>query len=291
MSLSSQELPDFFPELIRAGVKLNACSLHQLEAYGAAFPGGEVGLRFNPGLGSGGTGKTNVGGPDSSFGIWHELLPQAQAIVAKHKLKVRSLLIWINAPLAAILTRCVMQVVRIHTHIGSGSDPAVWQRVSGLSIDLCRKFPDVTTLNLGGGYKVGRMAYEKARARPACLSCDTLAHGMPASLHRALSWRSSARRCATRSWLSLPRPAARCAPPFGRSCSFVPQALILFRRSATQLHLEIEPGTFLLANSCSIVSTVQARARAASSLQRLCSPYPALASSRRIRPPRHRARS
>jgi diaminopimelate decarboxylase len=54
--------------------------------------------------------------------------------------------------------------VRIHTHIGSGSDPAVWQRVSGLSIDLCRKFPDVTTLNLGGGYKVGRMAYEKARA-------------------------------------------------------------------------------------------------------------------------------
>ena len=90
MSLSSQELPAFFPELIRAGVKLNACSLHQLEAYGAAFPGGEVGLRFNPGLGSGGTGKTNVGGPDSSFGIWHELLPQAQAIVAKHKLKARS---------------------------------------------------------------------------------------------------------------------------------------------------------------------------------------------------------
>ena len=89
MSLSSQELPAFFPELIRAGVKLNACSLHQLDAYGAAFPGGEVGLRFNPGLGSGGTGKTNVGGPDSSFGIWHELLPQAQAIVAKHKLKAR----------------------------------------------------------------------------------------------------------------------------------------------------------------------------------------------------------
>jgi len=39
----------------------------------------------------------------------------------------------------------------------------VWQRVSGLSLDLCRKFPDVTTLNLGGGFKVGRMAYEKAR--------------------------------------------------------------------------------------------------------------------------------
>ena len=36
------------------------------------LPGTEVGLRFNPGLGSGGTSKTNVGGPSSSFGIWHE---------------------------------------------------------------------------------------------------------------------------------------------------------------------------------------------------------------------------
>jgi len=36
-------------------------------------------VRFNPGLGSGGTGKTNVGGPSSSFGIWHELLPDVQA--------------------------------------------------------------------------------------------------------------------------------------------------------------------------------------------------------------------
>jgi diaminopimelate decarboxylase len=137
--LASQEFPDFFPELVRAGVRVNACSLNQLELYGAAFPGTEVGLRFNPGLGSGGTGKTNVGGPDSSFGIWHEQVPEVQALLAKYKLKA----------------------VRIHTHIGSGSDPAVWQRVSGMSLDLCRKFPDVHTLNLGGGYKVARMAYEK----------------------------------------------------------------------------------------------------------------------------------
>ena len=46
-------------------------------------------------------------------------------------------------------------VSRIHTHIGSGSDPDVWQRVSLLSLNLVRDFPDVVTLNLGGGYKVG----------------------------------------------------------------------------------------------------------------------------------------
>jgi len=187
ISLSTQELPSFFGDLIKRGVKLNACSLSQLERYGAAFPGGEVGVRFNPGLGSGGTGKTNVGGPSSSFGIWYESLPKVKEIVAKYNLKV----------------------VRIHTHIGSGSDPAVWQKVSGMSLDLCREFPSVTTLNLGGGYKVARMAYEK--------STDLQVVGAP-----------------------------------------VKQAFETFaKETGRKLKLEIEPGTFLLANSCAVVTTVQ----------------------------------
>jgi len=115
ISLSSQELPIDFAELLRLGIHVNACSLLQLERIGQAMPGQQVGLRFNPGRGSGGTGKTNVGGPNSSFGIWHEWADQAQAIATQYKLKV----------------------VRIHTHIGSGSDPVVWQksprRVSRLS--------------------------------------------------------------------------------------------------------------------------------------------------------------
>jgi diaminopimelate decarboxylase len=77
----------------------------QLEKFCAKFPGREVGLRFNPGLGSGGHGKTNVGGPWSSFGIWFEWSDKAAEIVNKAGCKV----------------------VRIHTHIGSGSDPAVWR--------------------------------------------------------------------------------------------------------------------------------------------------------------------
>ena len=67
------------------GLNVNACSLSQLEAFGKEFPGAEIGLRFNPGLGSGGTGKTNVGGPSSSFGIWHELLPKAGMVVREPK--------------------------------------------------------------------------------------------------------------------------------------------------------------------------------------------------------------
>ena len=82
----------------------------------------------------------NVGGPTASFGIWHELLPEVKAVVAEYNLNIE----------------------RIHTHIGSGSDPDVWQTVSILSLNLVREFPSVVTLNLGGGYKVGRMSYEKS---------------------------------------------------------------------------------------------------------------------------------
>ena len=187
ISLSSQELPEFFADLVALGVKINACSLSQLQRFGEACPGAEVGLRFNPGLGSGGTGKTNVGGPSSSFGIWHELLPETQRIAEEHGLKV----------------------VCIHTHIGSGSDPAVWQKVSGMSLDLVRQFPEVATLNLGGGYKVGRMAGE------ASTDLDVVG-----------------------------APVADAFKAFAEE-------------TGRELHLEIEPGTFLLANAGALVSTVQ----------------------------------
>ena len=140
LSLSSQELPQNFENLITKGIEFNACSFHQLETFGQLFPGGSCGVRFNPGMGSGETGKTNVGGPSSSFGIWHELKSNVKAIAEKYGLKIK----------------------RIHTHIGSGSDPAIWQAVSAMSLGLVEEFVDVSSLNLGGGYKVGRMSYEKA---------------------------------------------------------------------------------------------------------------------------------
>lgn len=138
ISISTQEFPGDFQLWVERGVKVNACSLSQLRRYGEAFPGTLVGLRFNPGLGSGGTAKTNVGGPSSSFGIWHEKVAEVKAILSEFSLTAE----------------------RVHTHIGSGSDPAVWQRTAQLSLALVEQFPDVTTLNLGGGYKVARTAEE-----------------------------------------------------------------------------------------------------------------------------------
>lgn len=141
--LSTQELPEDFIDLVNAGIHVNACSVHQLKRFGRAFPGKSVGLRVNPGVGSGGFSgsttafsKTNVGGPSSSFGIWHETVTDGtiQTIVDAYNLSIE----------------------RIHTHIGSGSDPDVWQQVAQRSLSFCQQFDTVHTLNLGGGYKVGR---------------------------------------------------------------------------------------------------------------------------------------
>jgi diaminopimelate decarboxylase len=187
ISLSTQEFPAEFRRLHEAGIRFNACSLNQLRRFGEQFPGAELGLRFNPGLGSGGTVKTNVGGPASSFGIWHEYRAEAAAIVEEHGLRV----------------------VRVHTHIGSGSDPAVWLHVAQLSLALVREFPAVTTLNLGGGYKIGRMSYEQ-----------------------------------TTDFREIGEPIREAFEDLARD-------------TGRRLHLEIEPGTYLTANSCSLLATVQ----------------------------------
>jgi len=190
ISLSSQECPEDLDELLDLGMKFNACSLRQLTRFGELRPGSrgdQLGVRFNPGLGSGGTGKTNVGGPSSSFGIWHESMPEVRAILDKYDL----------------------EPARVHTHIGSGSDPAVWQRVAGLSLALCEQIPSVSVLNLGGGYKVGRMSTEK--------STDLAVVGEPVK---------------------------------GTFEEFA-------ERTGRKLHLEVEPGTFLVANAGSLVTRVQ----------------------------------
>lgn len=187
MSLSSQEFPADFKDLYEKGIEVNLCSLEQIEKFGKLFPGGKCGIRFNPGRGSGGTGKTNVGGPSSSFGIWHELKDEVKTLVTKYNLNV----------------------VRIHTHIGSGSDPVVWQDVTNDSINLVRDFPDVTVLNLGGGYKVGRMSYEE--------STDLQVVG---------------------------EPVANLFTKFSEE-------------TGRELKLEIEPGTYLVANSGTLLTTVQ----------------------------------
>jgi diaminopimelate decarboxylase len=100
-------------------------------------------------------------------------------------------------------------VERIHTHIGSGSDPEIWQQVANKSLSFCKVWDTVSTLNLGGGFKVGR--------NPGEPTTDLQVVGQP-----------------------------------------VTTAMKEFaKETGRELHLEIEPGTYLVAMAGALVSTVQ----------------------------------
>ncbi len=187
ISLSTQELADDFRYWAQDGVKINLCSLSQIQRLGSWKIGEPVGLRFNPGTGSGGTNRTNVGGPSSSFGIWKDDLAKARDLC--HQLG--------------------LEVERIHTHIGSGSDPEVWKKVAGMSLDLVSAFPTVHTLNLGGGFKVARM----------------------------------------------PDEVATDLQEIGQSVKSIIEEFAA--ETGRKLKLEVEPGTFLVAHACSLVTSVQ----------------------------------
>jgi diaminopimelate decarboxylase len=185
VQLTSQMPSRALREHLARGVLFNACSLHQLEEFGRLAPGREVSLRVNPGLGTGSTKRTNTGGPASSFGIWHEAMGEVAAIATRHDLRIR----------------------RLHSHVGSGTDPEVWKRCARMTLDLVSRLPEVATVNLGGGFKVGRMPEE-----PSVDMADVGAH-----VRRELE-------------------------------SF-------HERDGRALHLEIEPGTFLVANAGVIVAS------------------------------------
>ena len=184
--ITGQELPKNLVELVGKGVQFNACSLYQLQKYGSKYPGTNVTIRINPGLGSGHSNKTNVGGPASSFGIWHECIDRINDLAKEHNLNIN----------------------RLHTHIGSGSDPAVWVKAAEMSLDHVRALPNVTILNLGGGFKVARTQEE-------------------------------------------------VATDLRKISSAVADVLQTFYdKTGRKIHLEIEPGTFLMANAGSLITTI-----------------------------------
>ncbi|NUM54661.1 MAG: diaminopimelate decarboxylase [Candidatus Hydrogenedentes bacterium] len=186
LQITAQQLPHNLKELVEQGVLFTACSLHQLDTYGSLFPNTEVCVRVNPGLGSGHSNRTNVGGPSASFGIWHEHLDEVEAIRGQYGLTIS----------------------RMHTHIGSGADPDAWHSCAQLSLNIAAQLPNVRTLSLGGGFKVGRMSLEP--------TADLQVIGR------------------------------RIVSDFEE----------FYSKYSRKLHLELEPGTYLVANAGAIVCTI-----------------------------------
>ncbi|MBN4046836.1 diaminopimelate decarboxylase [bacterium AH-315-P07] len=186
IQITAQEIPDNLRDLVDQGVLYNACSVHQLESYGKLFTGTEISIRVNPGLGSGHNNRTNVGGPSSSFGIWHGHLDQVETVRAEFDLKITGM----------------------HTHVGSGGDPEVWKTCAKISLDIVAQLPDVTRISLGGGFKVARMPGE-----------------VPADLQ------------------AIGKVIVEDFKNFAEQHN-------------RELQLELEPGTFLVANAGVLISTI-----------------------------------
>lgn len=137
--LTSQEIqsPENLRFLAKNGVLYTACSLLQLETYGKTFPNTEIGIRFNIGIGSGTFLHITTGGKKASFGIY-EQREEIKSLLKKYNLTLKT----------------------IHLHIGSGSDPKKQKKAIKEGLKLVKNFPTVTTLDMGGGFKVGDMSNE-----------------------------------------------------------------------------------------------------------------------------------
>ncbi|MEO7530949.1 MAG: diaminopimelate decarboxylase, partial [Sediminibacterium sp.] len=121
-------------EAVALGVNINIDSLSNLEKfgkkYGHSYP---VGIRLRPNIMAGGNLKISTGHEKSKFGIPIEQVDKILALVNQHNLFICGL----------------------HVHTGSEiKDVSVFMKVSDIFFDLIPHFPEVTYLDLGGGFKV-----------------------------------------------------------------------------------------------------------------------------------------
>ena len=145
--LTSQEVPpgparDDLEEAMKKGLKYNVCSFRQLELVAdfAAQNNIPLAMRIHPGVGSGESVTRNTGDKYSCFGVHLSDLEKALNLAASKKITIDT----------------------AHVHIGSGGDPQEWRENIDRQLGYVEKyFPDVETVNLGGGFKEARMPDEK----------------------------------------------------------------------------------------------------------------------------------
>ncbi|MCI1930446.1 MAG: diaminopimelate decarboxylase [Clostridia bacterium] len=131
--ISNNVSKDEMQYAIDAGVKISVDSLEQLEQYGQFNPGGEISVRFNPGVGAGHNIKVVTGGKKTKFGVNHEYVPQVKEILKKYNLKL----------------------IGINQHIGSlFIDDKAFVKSIGNLFDIARQFDDLTFIDMGGGFGV-----------------------------------------------------------------------------------------------------------------------------------------
>lgn len=114
-------------------VTISVDSLSQLETYGQINPGGDVAVRFNPGIGTGHHQKVVTAGKKTKFGVQKDFVPQVKELLDKYNLNL----------------------VGIDQHIGSlflESDSYI-KGVESL-LEIAAQFPGLKFIDMGGGFGV-----------------------------------------------------------------------------------------------------------------------------------------
>lgn len=128
------------------GLRITLDNLHPLQEWPEIFKGQNLFVRIDPGQGRGHHEHVKTAGVHSKFGV--------------PRFEVEELIKLVNAAGA--------NVVGIHAHSGSGvSDPNAWRATALELIKVAEHFPNVATLDLGGGLgipeKPGDRPFDLAR--------------------------------------------------------------------------------------------------------------------------------
>ncbi len=118
---------------IEEGVITSVDSLSQLCQYGRLNPGGEVAIRFNPGVGAGHHEKVITGGKKTKFGVDSDFVPQVKDILQKYDLK----LIGINQHIGSLFMDGQKFVESIHN-----------------LLEIAGHFDTLQFIDMGGGFGI-----------------------------------------------------------------------------------------------------------------------------------------
>lgn len=121
------------------GILMSADSLSQLERFGSLYPGREIGVRLNPGIGAGHDEKVVTGG-SCKFGIEYEKIPEILKTAGAHDLRI----------------------VAINQHVGSlFLDYSTFLEACRRMLAIAPAFPDLRIIDFGGGYGVPYQGEER----------------------------------------------------------------------------------------------------------------------------------
>ncbi len=130
--------PNFAPReeyewAIEKGLRLTLDNLYPLQAWPEIFKGQSLFVRVDPGQGRGHHEHVKTAGVHSKFGVPRFEIEELKKLVAA----------------------AGAEVIGIHAHSGSGIlDPSNWRSVAGELVLVAEQFPQVRTIDLGGGIGV-----------------------------------------------------------------------------------------------------------------------------------------